>query len=505
MGMSATQARYLNLTAQQSDLEFQGQQINEARTTLSDQVNSLYNQLLEMSVPTPPSTTDYTTVQYSGKNGTTTYTFDASSVRPSANGEYIVTLGYTDYGNSLSRNKGYASVTPGTEDLKGTRYSYADANISQETKTVKGFTPDTNSPDGAPENGQLFFKIQQTKPTSGDYYVMNETGTAFVKGGEGNVDNEENTGSFLVACYDASEWNPSTCIKVNQTPVDVDVTVDKEPKVKLKESDLNNLYEILDDGSIEKAEEGVDYTVDANGNVTINMQNFFVANSAGADVCSKKSTTGTKIAGYTAMTMDEFKNSFNEKTMATYEGYCEAIQNFGLKDKAGNPYDPSAFMVYVDDNGNAHFALETDVKDNDTCVTYDYLSNGSYTKNQPFEHSKLSFDPSSGRILSVDIPATKDEKGNPLTWTTIELEAKNVTDQNAYEDAFNDYEYEKSMYDKKQQEINAKTSIIQQQDKNLELKLTRLDNERNAVNTEMEAVKKVVSDNIEKSYKTFSG
>ena len=34
--------------------------------------------------------------------------------------------------------------------------------------------------------------------------------------------------------------------------------------------------------------------------------------------------------------------------------------------------------------------------------------------------------------------------------------------------------------------------------------LTRLDNERNAVNTEMEAVKKVVSDNIEKSYKTFS-
>ena len=60
-------------------------------------------------------------------------------------------------------------------------------------------------------------------------------------------------------------------------------------------------------------------------------------------------------------------------------------------------------------------------------------------------------------------------------------------------------------HDKKQQEINAKTSIVQQQDKNLELKLTRLDNERNAVNTEIEAVKKVVSDNIEKSYKTFSG
>ena len=61
------------------------------------------------------------------------------------------------------------------------------------------------------------------------------------------------------------------------------------------------------------------------------------------------------------------------------------------------------------------------------------------------------------------------------------------------------------MYDKKQEEINKQTEIIQQEDKNLELKLTRLDNERNAVNTEIEAVKKVIQDNIDKSYKTFSG
>ena len=41
--------------------------------------------------------------------------------------------------------------------------------------------------------------------------------------------------------------------------------------------------------------------------------------------------------------------------------------------------------------------------------------------------------------------------------------------------------------------------------KNLELKLTRLDNERNALNTELEAVKKVIDDAIEKGFKTFSG
>ena len=100
MGMSASQARLIALTARMNDIEYQGQQINQQRTTLSNQVNALYNQLLEMSVPTPPSTSDYTTVQYSGKSGTTTFSFDSSDVRPSANGQYIVTLGYTDYGNS---------------------------------------------------------------------------------------------------------------------------------------------------------------------------------------------------------------------------------------------------------------------------------------------------------------------------------------------------------------------------------------------------------------------
>ena len=59
--------------------------------------------------------------------------------------------------------------------------------------------------------------------------------------------------------------------------------------------------------------------------------------------------------------------------------------------------------------------------------------------------------------------------------------------------------------DKKQQEINAKTEIIQQQDRNLELKLQRLDNERTQIKTEIDALDKVINDNIEKSYKTFSG
>jgi hypothetical protein len=86
-----------------------------------------------------------------------------------------------------------------------------------------------------------------------------------------------------------------------------------------------------------------------------------------------------------------------------------------------------------------------------------------------------------------------------------ELKMETVTDNVAYEDAMNQYYYENAKYDKMVQDINAKTSIIQQQDLQLELRLKQLDTERNAMVSEIEAVQKVVKDNVDKSFKTFNG
>ena len=68
----------------------------------------------------------------------------------------------------------------------------------------------------------------------------------------------------------------------------------------------------------------------------------------------------------------------------------------------------------------------------------------------------------------------------------------------------NQYYYDKAQYDKQIQEVNAKIEIIQIQDKNLELKLKQLDTEENAISTELDAVKKVISKNVESSFKTFN-
>ena len=84
------------------------------------------------------------------------------------------------------------------------------------------------------------------------------------------------------------------------------------------------------------------------------------------------------------------------------------------------------------------------------------------------------------------------------------LNVEEVTDDAAYESAMNDYMYKKAQYEKTIADINAKTSMIQQEDRTLELRLKQLDTEQNALATEMDAVKKVIKDNVEKTFKTFS-
>ena len=67
----------------------------------------------------------------------------------------------------------------------------------------------------------------------------------------------------------------------------------------------------------------------------------------------------------------------------------------------------------------------------------------------------------------------------------------------------NNVKSEKDVYEKKIADINAKTQKIQEQDRTLELRLRQLDTEQDALQTEMEAVKKVIEKNIESTFKTF--
>ncbi|MBR2525139.1 hypothetical protein IKE67_01610 [bacterium] len=90
------------------------------------------------------------------------------------------------------------------------------------------------------------------------------------------------------------------------------------------------------------------------------------------------------------------------------------------------------------------------------------------------------------------------------TTDSVAVTATTVKDDIAYDDAYAEYEYQTYLYQQKMEEINAQTSIIQAQDKKLELRLKQLDTEQNAVKTEMDSISSLIKDNTDKSFKVFA-
>ncbi|GBF23251.1 hypothetical protein tpqmel_0655 [Candidatus Gastranaerophilus sp. (ex Termes propinquus)] len=84
------------------------------------------------------------------------------------------------------------------------------------------------------------------------------------------------------------------------------------------------------------------------------------------------------------------------------------------------------------------------------------------------------------------------------------LDLKQINDNIGFEEAMRQYEVNKMKYEKEIQDINAKTEILQQQDRTLELRLKQLDTEQKALTTEMDAVSAVIKKNVETTFKTFA-
>jgi len=85
MGMAASQARFLQLTARKTNIEYMGQQINQQRLALANASAGLFEKMLSMVPPTPPSSQDdkYFTQGYK-------FTDSADDVQKSVSWESIV-------------------------------------------------------------------------------------------------------------------------------------------------------------------------------------------------------------------------------------------------------------------------------------------------------------------------------------------------------------------------------------------------------------------------------
>lgn len=353
MGMSASQTRYAMLTGKKSDVEFHGQQINQERTTLATQSSAYNTQLLNLSVPTPPSTSDFTT---------TSYTLNA-------NGNVFTIL--------------------------GAQYQASDYYFDANQNVVVGQNPNAN--------GTTY---------AGGTYVVTTSEQITAPQGKSSV---------------ASLFFGTT----NQATGDVTYTVGQGPSQTTLSRVINN----PGDPNYNSAEAIADR---ANAALIIQDQHldpntaFFKYESGGT---------------------------------TRYVTEAQLQQNASIDGNISTIAIPS---YYVDPNA-------------------------SVTETSKFAGAKVDFS-ESGRMSSIT-----DYSGD-----TYQLTVNTSSDADAYTDAMNEYTYQKALYDQEINNINAKMSIIQGEDKKLELKLKDLDTQNNAVQTEMDSVKKVIDKNIEQSFKAFA-
>ena len=449
-----------------------------------------------MDVPTPPSTQDFTTIEYSGSDGATNFTI--GTVKPSGD-TYSVEIKTSQTGNALQSDYGTKVVAQAGEKVNCTLIAEEDYTKPNGTyKAVNGGeTPDfyiteiqkENLPEGAEAKNYMI------KNSNGSYVQAKDLN------GEGPYYEKKSVKEY--EDLDGAIKSSYTGVKEERVPTNI------------SEDELNNYFVVVDGKTIELNSSNADKYLSKNSNNEYTFKDGFqyYAKDAEGDVTLTNPNAGKiTVGGNVVYTFDEAEEMYGDRF--SWADYKEAIINtFG---KSNESLDADDFYLYVHTSetgvDSIKFALRSDVGERNAegtlvgdgfAKTYSYTPNGTFTSSTPTEGCRLQFD-TQGRITTVSIPQY-DTENNIIGYRDVELTAKTSTDEKAYQDAYNQYEYKQYEYDKAQQDVNRKTEIIQQEDRNLELKLQRLDNERTQITTEIEAVEKVIQENIESSYKTFSG
>ena len=319
MGMAASQARYIELTARKSNVEYEGQQINQQRTALSNESSGMFTQLMTLQVPTPPSTDSYTTTQYTFNDGANDCTI--------ANGDITPLSGDAQYNSNV-------------------KYTYTTTPYTGVDKTRTDLTASN---------------------VSGTYRLGSTNLTAY----------NSSSATDLAAVTQIATNCPNSAV--------------------------------------------------AKATASGSTDHIFQYASGGTTYYVAQSQLDTMIAAGGAGTVD-------------------------------------------------------------TCYAADIAKTNTETEKAYVEKN------STGRYTSIQLASES---------ATIPLTASTTTNQTAYNDAMNQYTYNQALYEKQVQDINAKTEVIQEEDRTLEMKLSQLDTEQKALSTEMESVKKVIDKNVESTFKTF--
>ena len=375
MGMAASQARFLGLTARKSNVEYEGQQVNQQRTALGNQSANYYNDLLGMSVPVPPSIEDYTK----------------------------------------------------------TVYTFTDGAL-------------TNSINSMIAKGNGLYKVSYTSEWTDDFAVV----------------------ASAPILYTRTTKNPASTSDQFENKYMVGAK-------RMRLLGTINVYEKDEEGHKKGEYKG---TTIGTGDDAYTYYDEYLSTLSADQIANLKKEE------------ESYKDMLNAKYGTSTKGWLVRY----TQNTTTGVWTPqfvnadvleSNTMVYDDKTGVSQTSVQT------------YSVGSSQERNEVKNVDARLEQDTTGRIINITFnPGKQDE-------VTYAVSTNTISDQEKYDDAMNQYEYDKAQYDKAIQETNAKIEVIQAQDKNLELRLKQLDTEQEAIQTEMDAVQKVIEKNTESTFKTF--
>ncbi len=581
MGMAASQARYIALTARKSNVEYEGQQINQARVSLANQSANLFNQMMGMEVPTPPSTTDFTTIQYSFSDGVNTevlsnyyqlgnsdsdynyvvttyhnekvYTgskkkLNDPQVQATQTNHFTYSPTSTDDNTSMNVSKAWKNQdgTYGLEATDGSTTIFRPVTVKEEDQVrainkgngvyedqaAAGDAPSTNglfkniTIDGAGTfnadnvnsfkyDGSTFQKVTYNTAGTGmpdgtkdiidsvidgatntDVYYVDENGrvitdddlkTAETNYGVGGATNPEEPIAIREAKGESITGDPAT------------ENYFTDGKKFISRTDLDNAVAKYDKyvATGKKEPNEVNFITPKNDPT---FSNYSAVGNCTLTELKAADLEDEDVWAELEQIMKDMKGPNGDKVAAENFAACfDTDENGDLVYKGGIYKFQMGGTTYYTTKNDLDASLGTSIVDNGIDVQQGKLNyyNASYLETKVEETQKALLETDGkGRFKTVKF------EDDSVVYT---LNTETVTDDAAYQDAMNRYYYENAEYEKMIADINAKTEILQAQDRTLELRMEQLATEQSALQNEMEAVKKVVDKHVELGFKTFGG
>ena len=382
MGMAASQARLLTITARMHDVEYQAQSIQNAKIQLSTQSDQIYQNYLEA--------------------------LDAT------------------------------------------------------TLTIKDYEGNT-----IPANFNNLFGIDSVN-TKDKYALFDDRGRLVVENEIATAYNDFKKSGAESDAYAFAMWmlNPNGC-----NPEDIDLT-DAESSIAADTSNLSDKQAKLTKIATE-ALNGLNSTDDLD----------FTYDKAGLEMAVEQFPENKSLQE----ALDEYNGLEKSYRYKLYQQNPEAIYNKQYGEDGEGYFDNNDFNYYV--------RMYNEIQQAGGCVSIDEFDgplNGDASTDGDWLKNQLS----SGKF-SISIVNT-DKKNGDISFSTTST----ATDSSLTETTTSTID--KKALAKAEAEYEHESKKIDQKDKKYDMELSKLETEREALKTEYDSVKKVVSDNIERTFGIFS-